>query len=175
MNFNKIKIFSIIMIFVFCFISHFLYVVFPSFFTSLFFPVNESIWEHMKMLVSSIVIWELILYFIFRKNDYFFSNFILSVLSTILCSVIIFLIIYFPLCFLFGDSFILNVVLLFISIFLSVNIGFNILNKKDYNLELFSFVCIILIFILFGFFTYNPPKNPLFIDFRDGSYGINSD
>ena len=175
MELNKIKVLSIFMIYIFCFIAHFLYVLFPSFFTSLLFPVNESVWEHMKMIVSSIMIWGIILYFIFKKNNYYFDNFFLSVLCISLCCVIIFLIMYFPLCFFFGDSFILNVILLFISIALSVNIGFRILNKEGYNLEFFAFLCIIFIFVLFGIFTYSPPKVPLFIDSRDGSYGISFD
>lgn len=175
MELNKIKFFSIFMILIFCFITHFLYDVFPSFLTSLFFPVNESIWEHMKMLVSSILIWEVILYFIFKINNYYFENFFLNVLCTCLCSVFIFLIIYFPLYFIFGHSFFINVILLFASIFFSVNVGFSILNKYNYNLEFFSFIAIIVIVIMFGIFTYYPPQNTIFLDPVSGSYGISSD
>ena len=172
MELNKIKFFSIFVILIFCFITHFLYDVFPSFLTSLFFPVNESIWEHMKMLVSSILIWEVILYFIFKKNNYYFENFFLNVLCTCLCGVFIFLIIYFPLYFIFGHSFFINVILLFVSIFFSVNVGFSILNKYNYNLEFFSFIAIIVIVIMFGIFTYYPPQNNLFIDPVSGEFGI---
>lgn len=175
MKYNKIKYLSIIMIFIICFITHYLYNLFPSFFTSLFFPVNESVWEHMKMLVSSIIIWDIILYFILKNNGYYFENFILSVLCTNICSIVIFLIIYYPLYMIFGDFFLLNIIILFVSIFLSVNIGFNILYKSNYNLESISILIIITIYILFGLFTYYPPKSPIFIDPRNNSYGINFD
>lgn len=175
MELNKIKNLSILIIFIFCFITHFIYEYFPSFFTSLFFPVNESIWEHMKMLISSIIIWESILYFILKKNNYHINNFFLNVLCICLCSVSIFLILYYSLYFIIGDSFIINIILLFISIFISVNIGFKILNNDNYSMELFSFICIIIIYIIFGVFTYYPPKSPLFINPISKKYGINFD
>ena len=172
MKLNKIKKLSILIIFIFCFITHFLYDLFPSFLTSIFFPVNESVWEHMKMLVSSILIWELILLFILKKNNYYFNNFFFNVLCTCISSVIIFLTIYYPLHSLFGDHFIINIILLFISIFLSVNIGFKILNMDNFNIDFISFILIIFIYITFGVFTYNSPKYPIFMDPRDNSYGI---
>lgn len=97
MDLNRFKILSIIFIFVFCFFAHFLYTFFPSFLTSIFFPVNESVWEHMKMIASSIIVWEFILFLILRKENYYFNNYILSVLCISLCSVISFLIMYFSL------------------------------------------------------------------------------
>ena len=175
MKLNSIKNFSIFIIFVFCFVAHFLYDLFPSFLTSIFFPVNESVWEHMKMLVSSIIVWEVILFFVFKKNNYYFSNFLFSVLCTCISSVLIFLIMYYPLYFLFGDHFIINIVLLFISIFISVNIGFKILNMDDFNFEFISLILIVFMYIIFGFFTYIPPKYPIFMDPRDNSFGISFD
>ena len=169
---NKIKNLSIFIIFIFCFITHFLYDLFPSFLTSIVFPVNESVWEHMKMLVSSILIWELILLFILKKNNYYFNNFFFNVLCTCISSVIIFLTIYYPLYSLFGNHFIINIIILFISIFLSVNIGFKILNMDNFNIDFISFILIIFIYIAFSVFTYNPPKYPIFMDPRDNSYGI---
>lgn len=175
MELNKIKNLSILIIFAFCFITHFIYDYFPSFFTSLFFPINESVWEHMKMLTSSIIIWEFILYFILRKNNYHIKNFFLNVLCVCLCSVFIFLILYYSLYPIIGDNFIINIILLFVAIFISVNIGFKILNNDNYSLELLSFIGIIIIYIIFGVFTYYPPKNTLFIDPINKKYGINFD
>ena len=82
---------------------------------------------------------------------------------------------YYPLYFLFGDHFIINVVLLFISIFISVNIGFKILNMDDFNFEFISLILIVFMYIIFGFFTYIPPKYPIFMDPRDNSFRISFD
>lgn len=175
MDLSRFRNFSIFFIFFFCFFSHFIYDLFPSFLTSVFFPVNESIWEHMKMLISSIIIWEIILFFVFKSYGFIFDNFFIHVLIICVCSVFIFLIIYLPLFMVFGENFIINIVVLFISIFLSVKIGFNVLERKKYNLEFLSVVLIIMIYILFGFLTYYPLKNFLFLDPSSGKYGINFD
>ena len=53
MDLKKVKIVSIFGMFIFCFLTHFLYNFFPNTLFSIFFPVNESIWEHMKMMSSS--------------------------------------------------------------------------------------------------------------------------
>ena len=49
------------------FVFHFVYDLIPNFVTSIFFPVNESIWEHMKLLYTSILVYGIIDYFLARK------------------------------------------------------------------------------------------------------------
>ena len=49
MNLKTAKILAIINIFLISFPSHFIYDFFPNTFTSILFPVNESIWEHLKL------------------------------------------------------------------------------------------------------------------------------
>ena len=53
MTLKKWKIISCIGIFLLSVLFHFIYDWFPNFFTSLFSPVNESIWEHNKIIVGS--------------------------------------------------------------------------------------------------------------------------
>ena len=43
-------------IFVISSIFHFVYNIFPNNITALFFPVNESIWEHYKLLYTSAIL-----------------------------------------------------------------------------------------------------------------------
>ena len=57
MTLKRLKVVSIFGMFILCFLTHFLYNWFPNALFSIFFPVNESIWEHMKMMTSSILIW----------------------------------------------------------------------------------------------------------------------
>lgn len=52
MSLKKLKILGVIMAFLLCFPLHFLYDKIPSFITSIISPVNESIWEHMKILLE---------------------------------------------------------------------------------------------------------------------------
>ena len=67
MTLKKIKMVSIFGMFALCFLTHFLYNWFPNSLFSIFFPVNESIWEHMKMMTSSILIWSILEYFLYKK------------------------------------------------------------------------------------------------------------
>ena len=76
---KKIKIFIVILEFVLSFPIHFIHDKFPCFLTSIFFPVNESIWEHMKIIFTSTIISAIIEYFIYRNRHIEFNNLIISV------------------------------------------------------------------------------------------------
>ena len=78
MNLKKIKIISSIGIFLLCFLFHFLYNWFPSSLTAIFFPVNESIWEHMKLLFSAVIFFGIIEYIILQKFKISYNNFFAS-------------------------------------------------------------------------------------------------
>ena len=67
MTLKRIKIISIIGTFLLCFLTHFIYNLFPNTLFSIFFPVNESIWEHMKMLFSTILLFGIIEYILIKK------------------------------------------------------------------------------------------------------------
>ena len=50
MSKKKLMIITTLIAFLLCFPFHFVYDTFPNLITSIFFPINESIWEHMKLL-----------------------------------------------------------------------------------------------------------------------------
>ena len=64
MSLKKLKILGVIMAFLLCFPLHFLYDKIPSFITSIISPVNESIWEHMKILF-----WKYTIFWSYSKNN----------------------------------------------------------------------------------------------------------
>ena len=53
MNLKKLKVINIVIVFLLSFLAHNLYKWFPNTFTAIFFPVNESIFEHMKIIATS--------------------------------------------------------------------------------------------------------------------------
>ena len=59
LNFKNIII-NTVLIFIICSIFHFIYNLIPSFVTAIFFPVNESIWEHLKLIFTSTIFYTLI-------------------------------------------------------------------------------------------------------------------
>lgn len=173
MDLKKIKTIGIFGTFGLCFLTHFIYNWFPNFFSSIFFPVNESIWEHMKMLVSSILIWEIIEFVILNKLKIKYNNFIFAVFMMCLLSLFVFLIIYLPIYDIANESFILNIVCLFITIYFVSIIGYFIMIQSHIKCGfVIGFAGIILFYCVFAFFTYCPPKNFLFLDPLRNGYGI---
>ncbi len=174
LNIKKIKIIGIIIAFILCFPLHFIYDKFPNFITSIFFPVNESIWEHMKILFGSIIISGVIqkIIVILKKdkiNNMCFSNFIAAITS-----IPIFLIIFLPFYFIIGENIIINIIIMLITIIISEIISYLITNMKDYKLENVVILFVIIIYIIFALLTYYPPRNFLFIEEKTLSYGINN-
>lgn len=174
MSLKKLKTIDIFLVFALCFLTHFLYSWFPNNLFSIFFPVNESIWEHMKMIFSSFVLISFLDYFIIKKKNVKANNLILSTFTTSILCIIIFLIIYLPIFKLIGENFIINITVLFIAIYFSEIISFFIMNKEEKKiLNYLSILGIILCYIIFGILTYYPPKNDLFLDKPENKYGIN--
>ena len=67
MTLKNTRIISTIVIFLLCFLFHFIYDWLPNTLTAIFFPVNESIWEHMKLLFSAVCFYGIIDYIILQK------------------------------------------------------------------------------------------------------------
>ena len=173
MSKKKLKIVGIIVAFILCFPLHFLYNKFPSFLTSIFAPVNESIWEHMKILFGSILISGIIqkIIVIIKKikiNNIIFSNFIGAV-----ASMPIFLVMFLPVYYFIGENFVVTIIIMFIAIIISGVISYIIMNKEDLKLENITVFLVIIVYIIFAILTYFPLENGLFIDPKNLTYGIN--
>jgi len=172
---KNLKVIGIFGIFVICFLVHFMYIWFPNVLFSIFFPVNESIFEHMKIIFTSILIYSIIDYILLKKFNITFHNFITNMFLSGFLSTILFLIIYLPLYMIFGESFILNIIILFIVIVFSQIISYFVLKSKEYELlNYVSLIGIIFVYIIFGILTYYPIINDLFYDQASSKYGINT-
>ena len=173
MNLKIIKLLAIINIFIISFPAHFLYNSFPNLITSIFFPVNESIFEHMKIIFTSTLIYGLIDYLLLKINNIKVNNFIFQLFYTSLISIPIFLIIYLPIRFIIGEYLIITLLILFITYIISQIISYYLLNWKSIPLlNILSIPLIIIIYSLFTYLTYKPPQNFFFYDTTTNSYGI---
>ena len=175
MSLKKTKIISSVGIFTLCFIFHFLYDLFPSSLAAIFFPVNESIWEHQKLLFTGVIIYGIIDYIILQKFKIKYNNFFTSLFTSAATIIPIFLIIYLPIYHKIGPKMPFNIGIMALSIIISQIISYYILKAKDCNkLNIISFVLIIISYIIFAYFTYNTIKNELFFDTQEEKYGINN-
>ena len=172
MTLKKWKVISVIFIFLLSALFHFIYDWIPSFFTSLFFPVNESIWEHNKIIVGSFLILAIIekIYYKKRKNVIF-----AEAISSLVCMILVMLI--FTPVYLYilktNDNMIVTFAIFLIAIIVSQIVSYKLLNK-EYNsrLEELSIILFVIFFLINIIFTYYPPKVALFYDFTNKIYGL---
>ena len=170
---RKIKIIGVFVIFLLSFLSHFMYELFPNVLFSLIFPVNESIWEHMKLLVTPVLIFTLIEYIIYKKTGINNNNFMLSYSISMLIGIIIYLILYLPIHYIFGHSSIFAIILLFIVFIIIEIISYYIMSYKEIRYSnIIGVIIILLMYIIFGYLTYYPLENDLFYDTSKNIYGI---
>lgn len=172
---NKIKYIFItsILIFLINFPVHFMYNFFPTTFISLFFPINESIFQHLKMIFTSFTIFYFFT-FLFKNKFKIYNIPILNLLSSTLC-ISTFLIIYMPLYKAIGENLIITIILLFLSILFSQTIThFLSLQRLPKLFNILSVIITLLILILNIYLTFNPPKKPLFYDSLHKTYYFSS-
>lgn len=172
MEIKTLKIIGTIIALILPFPLHFLYNLIPNFITSIFLPVNESIWEHMKILFGSIILSGIIqkIIVIVKKekiNNICFSNFIAA-----LSSIPIFLILFLPVYYIIGENMIVTIIIMFIAIIIAEIISYKIININDFKLENKTIIFVIIVYIIFGLLTYNPIKIDLFRDPENNTYGI---
>lgn len=143
-------------------VLHFLYSVTGFYPFSFISSVNESVWEHTKIVFFAALIFSIILYF----KDYRGNNNYIAGLAPALFSIIITV----PMLF-YGYTGILGTHLLVIDLliaFISASISQYILQKfvrcpRDLSgYQLISILLVVAMIIAFFVFTWYPPKLPLF-------------
>ena len=175
MNLKKSKFISTIGIFSLCFLFHFIYQWLPCSITSIFFPVNESIWEHMKLLFSAVVFYGIIDYIILKKFKIKYNNFFTALFISALTIIPIYLIMFLPVYYKLGESMVITIGIMLVAIIISQVISYKILKARDFDiLNILSLILIIISYIVFAYLTYNPIKSELFFDTQEEKYGINN-
>ena len=170
---KKIKFISIFILFFISFLVHFLYDKFPSFFTLIFAPVNESVWEHMKVIFTSIIIYSIFEALYFKKKNIKVNNYIFSIFISGILGIIFYLAAYIPLHLLLGHSMIIAIVILFLTFVLISQISLYLFNSEEHkSLNKISIILIIVVYGIFTYLSYNPIKNFLFYDTNKEKYGI---
>lgn len=171
---KKILFINTIIIFLSLFLFHNIYNLIPCSITAFLFPVNESLYEHLKLMVISEFIMGLITYLILKLKKIKFSNYISGLLIGTIITIILFFLIYLPIYNRFGENLIITMLIYLITLIIG-NIIWYLISKKNHNKELnnLSLVIIIVITIILGYLTYNPLKTKFFFDPINEIYGIN--
>ena len=176
MNLKQTRFLAVFAIFLLNFVFHFAYEVFPNTLFSIFFPVNESIFEHQKLIFSSFMFYGIIDYFITRKHHVTKTSFFASLVVSAFSCIAIFLLIWLPIYYKTGENMILTFIILFIAICLSQIISYYILKKelKSNLITITSTILIMITYVAAAYLTYNPPKDEFFFDPLEEKYGVNT-
>lgn len=161
---SKKNIFMIIFLFLLSFLWHFMYDWIPCVLTSIFFPVNESIWEHMKIIFYVLLIGSILE----KKNN----NYYLCLMVKPLVGVLFYLILFIPLYLIFGESMILSLSLMLFTYIIMELLGIKISKQEELNIKVLPIIIVILCITLFSMLTYYPLHNFLFFDSVKLGYGI---
>lgn len=172
MSKRNLKILGTIITFLLCFLFHGIYDKFPSFITSIFFPINESIWEHMKILFTSTMVSSIIQKIIMYKKGEDVTNICFSNFIAAISSIPIFLIIFLPIYYTFAENFLVTILIMLISIIISQVIAYKILIKQDFGMENKTILLVIFVYIIFTVLTYNPLNLDIFVDSTQCMYGL---
>ena len=138
---------------------------------SLFSAVNESTWEHLKLVFMPMTLMAIIGFFIIgRKNKNYWTSQALAIIVAMGFITVFF----YTYTGIIGRNFaILDIGSFIISIILGEYVAYQILiSKTDYKAEIISIVLIISLLLSFAVYTINPPKIQYFKDPITGEYGI---
>ncbi len=174
MSLKIVKTLGLFLIFLLCFPLHFIYDFLPNTLFSIFVPVNESIWEHMKLIFTSYVFYGIFDYLLLKKNKISFNNFLLQLFLIPIVGIILYLLIFIPIYNNFGENMLISIGLLFLIIIFEQVLSYYFLRFKEIKYQnIIGIVGIIITYIIFGYLTYNPVENYIFFDISNSKYGIN--
>ena len=154
---------GILVLFVVGSLFHFLYsLTGECFIVGLFVPINESIFEHTKMVVLPIFIWWSIFY-LFRKKDLFVNAWFTSALIAMISAIIAIPMLFYFYSQAFGiESLVIDILILLVSLAIGQILGLHYYRHGKGIEYHFAIVLMIVIIIIFAFFTINPPAFPIF-------------
>lgn len=133
----------------------------------LFSPVNESVWEHLKLIFFPTVFYMIFQYFYIGKEySSYFTAKLLGILSGILFIVVGF---YITLAIAGKPVTWVDITLFFIGVLISyiVSYQFMIRKKMPDAVEIISFLLILTLMVMFWGFTYYPPDFPIFQEVKE--------
>lgn len=173
MSLKKLKVISFFIVFIISFLCHFMYEWIPNFVTSIFFPVNESIWEHMKIFFTAILISGLIESFIIKKCKIQCNNHLFEVVLSSVISIPIYLIIYLPLYKIFGEVMFISIGLMVLVYVFLAFVQYKFLIYRDLKVNKYILISVVIMgYVILGYLTYNPIHSYLFFDIIKKKYGI---
>lgn len=168
---TKFQIFSVIFTMILGTLLHFTYEWSNnSLLIASFSAVNESTWEHLKLVFFPMLLTTIIGYFYIGKN---FKNFLCAKAIGIITSILFIVVFFYTYTGIIGTNFaFLDISSFFISVLLGEYVTYKVLLSNSSCNNKFAIISIVVLLFCFVFFTYYPPKIALFKDPINNSFGI---
>ena len=128
-----------------------------------FFPINESTWEHLKLLSFPTVIFSIIEYIVVKKE---IKNHAASVTISVITGMLSIIILFYTYQGVWGKNVdFLNILIFYVSLIIMLWVKNRLIENEKFNGQNATLISILICFIitlLFVFFTYTPPAIGLF-------------
>lgn len=168
----KFQIFSVIFTWILGTLLHFTYEWSnDNFILAAFSAVNESTWEHLKLVFFPMLITTIIGYFYMGRNN--IPNYLCAKTIGIIVSILFIVIFFYTYTGILGTNFaILDIGSFFVAVVLGEYVVMKIITSDFKCNKAISIISLIILLLCFIIFTYFPPKIGLFKDPVTNSYGI---
>ncbi|MCI8640720.1 MAG: hypothetical protein HFJ59_02450 [Clostridia bacterium] len=153
---------------------HFTYKFFgENIFVASFSAVNESVWEHLKLLFFPMVLTIIIGYFYIGKNV---SNFLCSKALGIISAMLFIIIFFYTYIEIIGKSIVfIDIASFFVAVILGEYLAYKLMMSDFKCNNIIAITILIIILMCFVVFTYCTPKIEIFRDPVFNQYGIIKD
>ena len=134
--------------------------------------VNESIFEHLKLTFWPTVIYAAVTYKLLKNAT---SNFIIAKTAGVYVMPAAIIVLFYAYTTITGiENFIIDIIIFIVAVALGQFTSYQILTRKQLSqgLQWFSLAFGIILGLIYGLFTYYPPRVPFFLDPVSGTYGI---
>ena len=137
----------------------------------LFSAINESTWEHLKLIFYPMILMGILGYFVIGRKS---NNYWLAQAMGIVTAKVFTIIFFYTYTGIIGTNFAwLNIATFVIAIILGGVVMYKILvSQKYYDAEMVSRIFLIILLLSFILYTFNPPQIALFQNPLTGEYGI---
>lgn len=136
---------------------------------AIFSSVNESVWEHIKIMLTPIFLIETIKYVMQDQNNYFIRLFLMLITAIFLITAFESLIYRYVR----KNKAIYHIISFYITAFIVSLIDYHLKNINPlYSLNKISMFLCLIIFIMYLTFTIFPPRYKIFEDPNTHNYGI---
>lgn len=139
-------------------------------FVASFSAVNESVWEHLKLLFFPMLLTTIIGYSYIEKNA---PNFLCSKALGIITSILFIIIFFYTYTVIIGKSILLiDIASFFVAVILGEYLAYKLMISNLNCNNIIAIIILTIILICFVVFTYFPPKIEIFRDPVTSEYGI---